>query len=104
MLATAGLIAWLVTQSTPATMPDIEPLPVQPSTFTATSWAALATPYSVPPMVPATWVPCPWQSSAMPSPVVLVPQVARPPNVVWVVLMPVSSTYACTVAAEVEYP
>src|SRR5829696_697806 len=98
MLATAGPDTWLlVTQFTPVTMPVNEPEPEQLSTLTATRRVVFATPYWLPPMVPATWVPWPWQSVLLPSPTVLVPQTARPPNVVCVVRMPVSMTYPVTV-------
>src|SRR5688500_6501936 len=63
MLATAGLTALLVTQLTPAMTPAVVPLPVQLSTRTPTSRTALATPYVLPPTVPATCVPCPLQST-----------------------------------------
>ena len=53
--------------------------------------------------MPDTCVPCPLQSVLLPSPVVLVPQTARPPNSGWVVRMPVSITYAVTLLAVVEY-
>jgi len=38
------------------------PLPSSPRTLTPIRWVFLATPYFVPPIVPATWVPCPWRS------------------------------------------
>lgn len=44
MLATAGLTAFWVTQSTPETTPAVVPLPEQLSTLTATSRTPLATP------------------------------------------------------------
>ena len=44
MLATAGLTAFLVTQSMPAMIAEYEPLPLQSSTRTATSLTSLATP------------------------------------------------------------
>ena len=68
MLATAGCPAWWspVTQSIPATTCEVRPLPRQSSTFTATRLTDLATPYLVPPMVPATCVPWPLQSSISP--------------------------------------
>src|SRR5437762_5688892 len=95
MFATAGFWALAVTQSMPPTTLASVPLPVQSSNFTATSWICLATPTLLPPMVPATWVPCPKQSSLIVS-IVLVPNVARPPNCSWVTRIPVSMTYACT--------
>jgi hypothetical protein len=55
-----------VTQSTPLMTPEMVPEPVQPSTRTETSLAPLATPYLLPPIVPATWVPWPLQSLADP--------------------------------------
>jgi hypothetical protein len=100
MFATAGWPAWwlAVTQSTPASTPENEPLPAQLSTLTATSLTPLATPYWEPPTVPATCVPWPLQSVLVPSPVVLVPHVARPPKSWWEVRMPVSMMYAVTPA------
>ncbi len=62
MLATEGPLALLATQSMPAMTPELEPDPLQPSTRTGIRVTALATPYVVPPTVPATWVPCPLQS------------------------------------------
>src|SRR4051812_34436917 len=44
MFATAGLTACALTQSTPATMPDDDPEPLQSSTRTATRATPLATP------------------------------------------------------------
>jgi hypothetical protein len=52
-----------------------------------------------PPIVPATCVPCPLQSVSLPSPVVLVPQLARPVKSSCVVRMPVSMMYAVTLKA-----
>ena len=82
MLATAGAPAtWsAVTQSMPAMTPEVVPLPAQSSTRTATSETPLATPYVEPPVVPATCVPCPLQSSAVPPSTASKPLVARPPN------------------------
>ena len=54
MFATAGLMRWPVTQSTPAITPDVEPEPLQLSTRTANSRTLLATPYVDPPIVPDT--------------------------------------------------
>ena len=67
-LATAGVPAvWCETiQSRPATILEVEPLPSQPKTRTLTRETSLAIPVVRPPIVPATWVPCPWQS--LPSP------------------------------------
>jgi hypothetical protein len=101
MLATAGAPAacCAVTQSMPAVTPAVVPEPLQFSTFTATRRTPFARPNCVPPIVPATCVPWPLQSVLLPSPVVLVPHTARPPNVWWVVRMPVSITYAVTLEA-----
>ena len=53
----------------PATTSDVEPDPLQSSTFTGTIDTPFATPHVVPPIVPATWVPWPSQSFApVPSP------------------------------------
>src|SRR5919199_4119697 len=54
MFATAGLIALLATQFTPAMTPEFVPDPLQFRTRTATSETPLATPYVEPPTVPAT--------------------------------------------------
>src|SRR5262245_12701226 len=54
MFATAGLIAFVRTQLMPATTCAVVPLPEQLSTRTATSCTPLATPYWLPPTVPAT--------------------------------------------------
>src|SRR5574341_623746 len=67
MLATAGLMALAVTQSTPAITPLVVPLPPQPSTLTPWSGAPGATPttswvLSFAATVPDTWVPWPLQS------------------------------------------
>ena len=48
----------------PAMTPEVEPLPLQFSTRTATRLTPLATPYVEPPTVPATCVPWPLQSAA----------------------------------------
>src|SRR5690349_17936435 len=101
MLATAGLTWFAVTQSIPPTTPAVVPEPEQFSTLTATTLAAFARPYSAPAMVPPTCVPWPLQSVLLPSPEVLVPHVARPPNVECVVRTPVSMTYAVTLDAVV---
>ena len=66
MFATAGLTAFAMTQSMPAMTPEFEPDPLQSSTRTACSVTLSATPYVVPPTVPATCVPCPLQSLAVP--------------------------------------
>ena len=57
MLATAGLVRWVRTQSMPAMTPELVPPPLQSSTRTGTSPTRLATPQVLPPTVPATWVP-----------------------------------------------
>ena len=44
MLATAGLTAFAVTQSMPAMTPELEPLPLHPSTLTPVIGAPGATP------------------------------------------------------------
>ncbi|KOX51979.1 hypothetical protein ADL08_02865 [Streptomyces sp. NRRL F-6492] len=62
MLATAGLTAFCVTQSMPATTWAVVPEPWLLRTRTPTIFAFLATPYEVPATVPATWVPWPWPS------------------------------------------
>jgi hypothetical protein len=96
MLATAGLrdgVAWtsLVTQSMPAITPAKVPEPAQFRTRTATSFTSFATPYLVPPTVPATWVPWPLQSVESSSlSTVSRPWTARPAKSLWVVRMPVS--------------
>src|SRR2546423_11468023 len=98
-LATAGLTAFAVTQSIPAMICEYDPLPEQSSTRTPTNCTLLATPKVAPPMVPATCVPCPLQSSATGSlSMKSQPLLARPPNSTCVVRSPVSMTYACTVA------
>ncbi|GAB3811010.1 hypothetical protein GCM10027605_50330 [Micromonospora zhanjiangensis] len=90
MFATAGLTALAVTQLTPATTPEVLPLPEQSSTRTPTSRTALATPYEVPPTVPATCVPWPLQSSAEPPSTASYPLLALPPKSLWENRMPVS--------------
>ena len=79
MLATAGFCALAVTQSIPAITPDVLPFPEQSSTRTPYNLTPLATPYVVPPIVPATCVPCPLQS-AVPPASALKAATARPPN------------------------
>src|SRR5690349_17651875 len=81
MLATAGRTACAVTQFTPAMICEYEPAPVQSSTRTATRLTALATPYVLPPTVPATCVPWPLQSFATASlSTKSYPLLARPPK------------------------
>src|SRR5258708_24442223 len=58
MLITAGLIAFAVTQSIPATTPPFGPLPTPSRTRTAWSVTPFAAPTVAPPTVPATCVPC----------------------------------------------
>src|SRR5438270_3282786 len=62
IFATAGLIAFVATQFTPAMTPEFVPEPLQSSTRTATSVTPFATPYVLPPTVPETCVPWPLQS------------------------------------------
>ena len=91
MLATAGRMALAVTQSMPWTMSVVVPLPAQLSTRTPTIRTPLATPYCDPPTVPATCVPCPWQSVESLSSLDGVAAVARAPaEVVWLIRIPVS--------------
>ena len=59
MFATDAPTWFAVTQSTPAITPEFEPEPWQLSTRTAWSVTCFATPYVVPPVVPATCVPWP---------------------------------------------
>ena len=91
MFATEGE-TWLdVTQSTPAITPEVEPEPEQSRTRTAWRVTCLATPYVVPPVVPATWVPWPLQSLVpFPSPTKSVPLPTLPVNCWCVARMPVS--------------
>ena len=104
MFATAGLIAFCVTQLTPAATCADVPEPPSFSTRTATSFTSLATPNVVPPTVPATCVPWPWPSSAgVPTLTASKPSVTRPPSAGWSRSMPVSMMYACTLLAVVEY-
>src|SRR6266545_1688978 len=76
--------------SMPAATCAVVPLPLQFRTRTATSCTPLATPYCDPPTVPATCVPWPLQSSAVPPSISSTPLVARPPKVWWVNRIPVS--------------
>ena len=64
MFTTAGRTAFRVIQSIPASTVDVLPDPSFPRTLTATRETFVATPTREPPMVPATWVPCPFPSSA----------------------------------------
>ncbi|GAA3044666.1 hypothetical protein GCM10020229_64800 [Kitasatospora albolonga] len=98
-LATAGLTAFLVTHSTPETTPAVVPEPLLSSTRTPTTLAALATPYLVPAMVPATWVPWPlpsWATASLSTK--SQPLAARGARSVWLIRTPVSITYAVTPA------
>ena len=80
-----------VTQSTPAITPEFVPEPWQFSTRTACSVTCLATPYVVPPVVPATCVPWPLQSFVpCPSPTKSAPLPTRPVNCWCVARIPVS--------------
>src|SRR6266542_382608 len=62
VLATAGLTALAVTQSTPLMVADVRPPPLQFRILTACSRTSLAMPYVCDPTVPATCVPWPSQS------------------------------------------
>src|SRR5690606_3768060 len=91
MFATAGRVALFATQSIPAMTPELVPLPWQLSTRTGTRVTCLATPWTVPPTVPATWVPWPLQSLVpRPSLIAVYPAAVRPENCWWVVRIPVS--------------
>ena len=80
-----------VTQSTPAITPEFDPEPWQLRTRTACSVTCLATPYVVPPVVPATCVPWPLQSFVpCPSPTKSAPLPTRPVNCWCVARIPVS--------------
>lgn len=82
------LMMLLTAQSKPARTSDV--VPDSPwKTLTAMTVAFLATPYVVPAMVPATWVPWPTVSALVPL-TTLYPRLARPPKSVWSALMPVS--------------
>src|SRR5207247_1867775 len=99
MLATDGGTWFEDTQSTPATTPEFVPEPWQLRTRTACSVTDLATPYVVPPVVPATCVPWPLQSFVpFPSPTKSAPLPIRPENCWCVARMPVSTMYAFTPA------
>src|SRR4030095_5319180 len=62
MFATAGLLRWVVSQSTPVITSEICPLPLHGNTRTECRETFFATPKVEPPTIPATWVPCPLQS------------------------------------------
>ncbi len=70
-----------------------------------TMLAFFATPWAAPATVPATWVPCPWQSElpSPGSPVPFHPDVTLPPKSEWVPLVPVSTTYAVTPVPSESY-
>ena len=81
----------------PAITPEVDPLPEHDITRTGTSVVAFATPNVEPPRVPATCVPCPWQSVVpRPSEIELKPAETRPANSLCVARIPVSTTYAVT--------
>ena len=90
-MATAGLTEFAVTHSTPPMIEMASEMPVQLNTWTGTSCTCLAIPWIVPPTVPATWVPWPWQSRALPSgTMALYPGSSRPAKSGWSSQMPVS--------------
>ena len=71
MFATAGFTACAVTQSMPLITPEFVPEPSQLRTSTPVTGAPGATPttsesLSLALIVPATCVPCPWQSAFLP--------------------------------------
>ncbi|OAR27606.1 hypothetical protein A8W25_05115 [Streptomyces sp. ERV7] len=104
ILTTAGLAACAVIQSAAAMIADVLALSWQSVTRTATSLTPLATPWSLPPTVPATWVPWPRQSwPPRPSPTSSTPMLARPWNWAWVVRSPLSTRYTVTLLAVVAY-
>jgi hypothetical protein len=72
--------ASLTAQSIPEMTPELVPEPSAPRTLTATREAFFATPYLLPAAVDAVWVPWPLPSVLSLS-TVLVPHLARPPNV-----------------------
>mmetsp|Transcript_34545 Transcript_34545/g.95527 ORF Transcript_34545/g.95527 Transcript_34545/m.95527 type:complete len:291 (+) Transcript_34545:753-1625(+) len=103
-LATAGLLPLRAIQSKAPVNQDHWPF--FPRTLTACKVAPLATPWSLPPIVPAQCVPWPFSSSAqevsvarhtrrLPE-VMSIVGIARPPKSLCVVRMPVSMTYTCT--------
>jgi hypothetical protein len=94
-LATAGLMWLAVTQSMPAMMVELLLEPEHWNTRTPRSSAPFATPYVLPPTVPATCVPWPLQSCPLP-PKPSYTLLARLPNWVCAVRMPVSMTYTRT--------
>src|SRR5215813_8149604 len=81
MLATAGAMKLVRTQSTPDITPEVEPEPLQSSTRTPRGSELFATPVVEPPIVPATCVPWPLQSVPFP-PNASNTFEARPPNCV----------------------
>merc|ERR1740121_1492603 len=107
MEATAGLIAFLPTQSIELVIPNVVPDPESLRTFTACRVTPLATPNCFPPTVPAQCVPWPCLSKAhptsplhsltvKPSHAVSSVGMARSSKSWCVVRMPVSKMYACT--------
>jgi hypothetical protein len=97
MLATAGPVAFSVTQSMPATTWAVVPEPWSSRTRTATMFAFLATPWAVPATVAATCVPWPLPSSAVSSlSMASKPYEARSPKSSWEMRTPVSMMYAVT--------
>ena len=95
MFTTPGTSSgWFATiQSRAAATPAEVPEPSQLRTRTGTIVAALATPQRVPASVPATWVPCPWQSPVpTPSEMTEKPSSTRPARSWCVACTPVSTT------------
>ena len=76
---------------------DVRPSPAQLSTRTPCSDTPLATPYVAPPTIPATCVPCPWQSSPV-RPNASYTLSARPSKSAVSVQIPVSMMYTFTPA------
>src|SRR5213595_312595 len=89
MFATAGLTWFADTQSTPAITSELRPMPAQLNTRTPWRETPFATPYVAAPIVPATWVPWPLQSSPV-TPRASYTLSARPPNSGCSVQIPVS--------------
>lgn len=83
-------------QSKPAMTSEVNVDKLQANTFTGTMVTPFATPETVPPRMPDTWVPWPLQScTPRPSPKSMnAPAPTRPWNSTCVVLIPVSMTYA----------
>mmetsp|Transcript_31031 Transcript_31031/g.84128 ORF Transcript_31031/g.84128 Transcript_31031/m.84128 type:complete len:252 (-) Transcript_31031:236-991(-) len=110
-LKTAGfMLASCVACRTQSNAPmnhEKEPTPLSLRTLTAWTTAFFATPYWVPAMIPAVWVPCPPMSLAQLTSLRLHTRgdvnertssvgMARPPKSVCSVIMPVSATKTCT--------